>query len=57
MIHVAVPPRRAVVRWVLTRHTAYLGVAAPLLHKDFSALPVCGSMRPSASQRELGRRA
>lgn len=57
MIHVAVPPRRAVVRWALTRHTAYRDVTKPLVRKDFSALPVCGSVRPSASQRELGRRA
>jgi len=55
MIHVAVAPRRTVVRWARARHTAYQVVPEALVRKDFSALPVCGSVRPSVSQRALAR--
>jgi hypothetical protein len=56
MIHVGVLPRRSVTRWVRARHAAYSSGAGPLPRKDFSVLPVCGSVRPSASQRELATR-
>ena len=57
MIHVAVLPRSAVARWARNR-TAAPGPAAyqsskPLPRKDFSMVPVCGSVRPSAAQRRL----
>jgi hypothetical protein len=55
MIHVAVLPRGALARWARTRHAAYRS-SAPLLPKDFSVVPVCGSVRPSASQRRLSQR-
>ena len=55
MIHVAVAPQRTVVRWARARYTAYLVVPEALVRKDFSTLPVCGSVRPSASQRTLAR--
>lgn len=60
MIHVAVLPGSAVARWVRRRtttatSTAYRNVE-PLARKDFSMVPVCGSVRPSASQRQLSQR-
>jgi hypothetical protein len=54
-MHVAVLPRTSVARWARSRRTAYLG-AKPLSRKDFSAIPVCGAVRPSASQRQLAQR-
>jgi hypothetical protein len=56
MIHVAVLPRRHVALWTRTRRAAYRAVSEPLPRKDFSVLPVCGSVRPSASQRRLTER-
>jgi hypothetical protein len=57
MIHVAVVPRRPLSRWGWARHAAYRTTAPAtseaLLRKDFSVLPVCGSVRPSVSQRGL----
>ncbi|KRF28982.1 hypothetical protein [Phycicoccus sp. Soil802] len=59
MIHVAVLPRSARARWARSR-TATPGSAAypsseALPSKDFSIVPVCGSVRPSASQRRLSQ--
>lgn len=61
MIHVGALPRHPLARWARTRHTAYPSstlspsTAKPLARKDFSAIPVCGSVRPSASQRQLAQ--
>ena len=55
MSHGAVVPRRTVVRWARARHTAYQVVPEAWVRKDFSTLPVCGSVRPSVSQRTLAR--
>ena len=55
MMSVAIFPVTTVRRWGRARHAAYRSVEA-LPRKDFSALPVCGGLRPSASQRELAKR-
>lgn len=61
MNHVGALPRPRLARWARTRHAAYRDEAvggAPstsLPRKDFSAIPVCGAVRPAASQRELAR--
>ncbi|WP_091787416.1 hypothetical protein [Pedococcus dokdonensis] len=63
MIHVGILPRHQLARWTRTRHAAYQRRTAsgaqlePLPRKDFSAIPVCGSVRPSSSQRRLADRA
>jgi hypothetical protein len=52
---VAARARSAWATAVATRHTALGGrrVPATLPVKDLSAIPVCGSVRPQASQRAL----
>lgn len=55
MIHVAALPRSAVARWARTRRAACQSTE-PLPRKDFSIVPVCGSVRPSAGQRQLSQR-
>jgi hypothetical protein len=57
MIHVAVLPRSALERWARSRRTTHRSMthvsAEPLPLKDFGLVPVCGSVRPSESQRRL----
>jgi hypothetical protein len=53
MIHLALIRRPGAARGAArarARHAAYLKSEA-LQRKDFSAVPVCGSVRPLASQR------
>ena len=54
MIHLALIRRPGAARGAgraRARYAAYLNESEPLQRKDFSALPVCGSVRPLASQR------
>ena len=54
MIHLALirrPGAARVAARARASHAAYLIEPEALQRKDFSALPVCGSVRPLASQR------
>jgi hypothetical protein len=54
MIHLALLRRPGAARGTVrarASHAAYLDESEALQRKDFSALPVCGSVRPLASQR------
>ena len=54
MIHLALIRRPLVARGAArarASHAAYLNESEALQRKDFTALPVCGSVRPLASQR------
>ncbi|TPG17334.1 hypothetical protein [Pedococcus bigeumensis] len=54
MIHLALIRRPGAARGAArarARHAAYLDESEALRRKDFSAVPVCGSVRPLASQR------
>jgi hypothetical protein len=58
VIHVTVRPRRSALRWtrgrtMTAKPTAYPSASAPFPCKDFSTVPVCGSVRSSAAQRRL----
>jgi hypothetical protein len=54
MIHLALIRRPGAARGAArtqARHAAYRTERQALQRKDFSAVPVCGSVRPLASQR------
>jgi hypothetical protein len=54
MIHLALIRRPGAARGAFrarARQAAYLNGSEAVQRKDFSAVPVCGSVRPLASQR------